>query len=108
MELLANDNDFYVTKVEKKRVKSKFKSCTTRDSFNVTLFSDTNTLKIQYEYTQIQCVGLAKEGYIKRVSGLMCTVYNPRMPNIDALISDTHTFSTSILKNNVWVSLLRA
>ena len=26
-----------------------------RDSFNVTLLSDTHTLKIQYEYTQTQC-----------------------------------------------------
>ena len=42
-----------------------------RASFNVTLFIDTRTLKIQYDYTQIQCAGVAREGKIKRAPGLI-------------------------------------
>ena len=41
-----------------------------RDSFNVTLLSDTHTLKIQYEYSH-SSVGVAKEGNIKRAPGLI-------------------------------------
>ena len=36
-------------------------------SFNVTLFSDTHTLKIQFEYSSL---GVAKDGNIKRAPGL--------------------------------------
>ena len=39
-------------------------------SFNVTLLSDTHTLKIQYEYSH-SSVGVAKEGNIKRAPGLI-------------------------------------
>ena len=37
------------------------------NSFNPDLFSDTRTLRIQYEHTQKQCVGVAKEVRIERV-----------------------------------------
>ena len=32
------------------------------NSFNPDLFSDTHTLRIQYEYTQKECMGVAIEG----------------------------------------------
>ena len=44
--------------------------------YNVTLFSETHTLKNLYEYTEIKCVGVAKECYIKRAPSLnrkLCT-----------------------------------
>ena len=66
MKVLEDDEDFYVTEIEKEWVKS----CTARGSFHVTLFSDTNTLKIQYEYTQILCVDVVKDGNIQRATGL--------------------------------------
>ena len=47
-----------------------------RDSFNVTLFSDTHTSKIQYKYTLIRCVGVAKEGNIKRAPALISTTFS--------------------------------
>ena len=44
-------------------------------SFNVTLLSDTHTLKIQYEYSH-SSVGVAKEGNIKRAPGLIWPIWS--------------------------------
>ena len=49
-------------------------------SFNVTLFSDIHTLKIKSQFTHIQCVGVAKEGYIKRALGLIIWMYSKKCP----------------------------
>ena len=42
------------------------------DSFILDLFSDTYRFSIQYEYTQTQCVGVAKEVNNKIVPSLIC------------------------------------
>ena len=38
-----------------------------RDSLCIDLFSDTHTLRIQFEYPRTQCVGVAKDVKTKRV-----------------------------------------
>ena len=42
-----------------------------RGSFNVTLFSDTHTLNLIILILNFQCVSVAKEGNIKRATGLI-------------------------------------
>ena len=46
------------------------------ESCIVDLFSDTYTLRIQYEYSQTQCVVVAKEVNNKRISGVKESNHN--------------------------------